>query len=179
MPGVVTHRYDPARGMCLNICTLSDFEASQTLDRLRNESRPTLKPGYLARRRATEEWLAEAAATTLGRSPGQLPAYFFLGDFSYCADRSRPDSLVIPLASLPADAITFTLGDSMTVSEQPNRRMYKLAEVVMFFANSHAFVDFGLSDRDGFQHRFIEVQLWDNSALLAYLHPRNGVPNPS
>jgi hypothetical protein len=100
IPEVVTHRYDPSRGACLNLCSLSDFEASDELDRLRRGPRPTLKNNYLIRRRLTEEWLAVAAREVLGRAVGQPPeppVYFFLGDFSYMADPSRPAALVIPL----------------------------------------------------------------------------------
>jgi hypothetical protein len=51
MPDVVTHLYDPAIGVCPNICSLNDFEALRVLDQLRRKFRPTLKPNYLARRR--------------------------------------------------------------------------------------------------------------------------------
>ena len=68
MPGVVTHRYDPARGACLNVCALGDLEAARVLERLRRESRPTWKADYLERRRVTEEWLVSAAREALGRA---------------------------------------------------------------------------------------------------------------
>jgi hypothetical protein len=161
MPDVVTHRYDPAYGAGLNLCSLSDAEASRVLDRLRRESRPTLKPDYLTRRRATEDWLREAATKALGRAITQEPEYFFLGDFSYFADRSREASLILPLASLPADALTFTLGDSMTVAHQPHRRVYTLAEMAALFADGVAVAGFGLTDEYGFQKHFIEAQFWD------------------
>jgi len=110
IPEFVTHRYDPSRGACLNLCSLSDFEASDELDRLRRGPRPTLKNNYLIRRRLTpEEWLAVAAREVLGRAVGKPPVYFLLGDFSHMADPSRPAALVIPLSSLPPSATTFTL----------------------------------------------------------------------
>jgi len=165
MPDVVTHRYDPAIGICPNICSLPDFEALRVLDRLRRKFRPTLKPNYLPRRRATEQWLAEAASALLGRRFDQGPGYFFLGDFSYTLDLSRPAALMIPLSTLPVDAITFTLGDSMSVVEQARRRVYSLDEMVALFAAGDAVAGFGLSDRCGFQDRFIEVQVWGTDRL--------------
>ena len=168
IPEVVTHRYDPARGICRNVCSLADVEAALLLDRLRRESRPTLKPDYLARRRATERWLHESAAPMLGRSIEPWPAYFFLGDFSYFADPSRPASLVVPLASLRADAITFTLGDSMRVAQQANPRMYRLDEMLALFEEEDAIAEFGFSDQAGVQTHFIEVQVWDRSSLSAW-----------
>jgi hypothetical protein len=146
MPEVVTHRYDPAIGPCRNICALADREAEQVLDRLRR-LRPTLKPDYLVRRRATEQWLSQAASR-----PMERPSYFFLGDFSHGEDPSRPAALVIPLSNLPQHAMTFTLGDSMSVVE---RRVYKLGEI-----GAHLRDGFGFSDQCGFQRRFIEMKLW-------------------
>lgn len=166
MPDIVTHRYDPAIGVCPNLCSLPDFEASRTLDRLRRGLRSTLKPGYLARRRRTEQWLSEAAGDVLGRRFGQGPGYFFLGDFSHTADLSRPAALLLPLFALPLDAVTCTLGDSMSVVEQPRRKVYSLDQVVALFAVGEPVEGFGLSDRYGFQERFIEVQVSDRAAVL-------------
>lgn len=160
MPDVLTHRYDPGRGMCRNICDLEDFEAEQILNRLRHESRPGLKPGYLSRRRITEQWLSQAASAALQRNLARPPIYFFLGDFSHLSDQSRPASLIVPLSSLPPDAITFTLGDSMSVVAGTHPRLYKIEEMIKIFTNGEAVSGFGFSDKFGFQARFIEVQLW-------------------
>jgi hypothetical protein len=165
MPKVVTHRYDPAQGAGLNLCSLSDLDASLVLDRLRRESRPTLKLNYLARRRATEEWLSGAARKLLKRTFTGEPVYFFLGDFSYCGDVSRPAALVVPLEKLPVAAMTFTLGDSMRVVEEPGRTVYNFRQMTALFCQGDPLLRFGFSDQGGFQTDFIEVQLWDKSAL--------------
>jgi hypothetical protein len=166
MPDVVTHRYDPAIGVCPNICSLPDFEAQRVLDQLRRKFRPTLKRNYLARRRNTERWLSESASKVLGRGLDQRPGYFFLGDFSHTADRSRPGALIVPLSALPLDAMTFTLGDSMSVVERASRRVYSLDEIVALFTTGDTVAKFGLSDWGSFQDGFIEVQVWDCSSLL-------------
>lgn len=163
MPEMVTHRYDPEQGPCLNLCVLSDPDAERLLDHLR-KSRPALRPDYLARRRTTEAWLAREASEALGRTIEQAPAYFFLGDFSHGPDSSRPAALVVPLANLPPHAITFTLGDSMKVVEESSARVYNLPEMVALFAEG-AVAEFGLSDRHGIQTRFIEMQLWEPSRV--------------
>jgi hypothetical protein len=157
MPKVVTHRFHPAHGAGLNICALPDFEAFSVLDRLR---RTTLKANYLMRRRATEEWLSEAASKALGRTLGRHPTYFFLGDFSFFGDASRPVALVIPLSSLPLEAVTFTLGDSMTVVEESSRRVYDFGEMAELFRSDDVVAPFSLSNHSGFQAHFIEVQVW-------------------
>lgn len=166
MPEVVTHLYDPAIGACPNICSLNDSEAERVLDKLRLQFRPTLKPNYLARRRITEQWLSEAARQIHGRRFDEGPAYFFLGDFSRTIDLSRPAALIVPLSTLPANAITFTLGDSMSVAEEAKRRVYSTDEIVELFHIGEAVAGFGLTDSGGFQDRFIEVQVWDRSSIL-------------
>jgi hypothetical protein len=165
MPEVVTHRYDPARGACLNVCSLADWEALLVLERVRRESRPTLKADYLERRRVTEAWLVSAARESLRRAVVEPPVYFFLGDFSFLADASRPASLVIPLSSLAAGAVTLTLGDSMSVAEEEGRRVYTLPEMIELFAEGETLAGFGFCDRDGFQKRFVEVQVWEPTQL--------------
>jgi len=169
MPEVVTHRYDPVHGACLNLCSLPDDEAMQVLESLRGKSRPNLKPDYLERRRAAEDWLLQAASCALKRPLGEKPVYFFLGDFSYCADPSRPAALVLPLSSLPTNSITFTLGDSMHVAEQPGRKVWKLEEIDELFGRSESVEGFGLSDRSGCQSQFIEMQVWERTSVLAQL----------
>jgi hypothetical protein len=106
----------------------------------------------MARRRGTEQWLLEAASKVLGRHFDQPPSYFFLGDFSRTADRSRPAALILPLSTMPANAITFTLGDSMSVAEQTMRMVYSFDEIVSLFNAGDAVAGFGLSDRCGFQN---------------------------
>ncbi|MEO8127773.1 MAG: hypothetical protein ABJF23_25275 [Bryobacteraceae bacterium] len=166
IPDVVTHLYDPTVGVCPNICSLNDFEALRVLDHLSRRFRATLKPDYLARRRSTEQWLSEAARKVLGRGFDKGPGYFFLGDFSHTADVSRPATLVVPLSALPPSAITFTLGDSMSVAEQAKPRVYSLGEIVELFAIGEPVMGFGLSDRGGFQDRFVEVQVWEPASVL-------------
>jgi hypothetical protein len=165
IPQVVTRRYNPALGVWFNLCALPDIEAERVLERLRLESRPTLKPDYLTRRRATEHWLSDQAGRLLGAIPLRPPVYFFLGDFSWSIDHSRPAALVLPLASLPAQATTFTLGDSMKVMDEPSRRVYSMAEIIDVFSRPQALAGFGLSDRSGVQSRFVEVQVWDCASI--------------
>jgi hypothetical protein len=138
---------------------LQGTEASRVLDRLRARLRPRFKLDYLNRRLETERWLAEAASQALGSAFQPRPSYFFLGDFSHAADQSRPAALIIPLSKLPSDAITFTLGDSMSVAEQAHRRVYRLEEMVSLF-RTDVMAGYGFSDADRLQTRFVEVQWW-------------------
>ena len=49
------------------------------------------------------------------------------------------------------NAVTFTLGDSMSVINEPTRRVYNLRQMVELFAKGDLVAGFGLSDRIGFQ----------------------------
>jgi len=109
----------------------------------------------------------DEASRKLGRHFEQRPVYFFLGDFSHGRDPSRPAALIVPLSNLPTEAISFTLGDSMTVAEQRERRLYRLDEIVELFTSRKAIARFGLSDRFGFQTDFIEIQVWGSLIALA------------
>jgi hypothetical protein len=163
MPTVVTHRYHPHLGPCRNLCELEDVEAEELIHRLRWDFGRSLKPGYLTRRRFTEAWLQRAAQGLLRRPLQQCPVYFFLGDFSHGLDQSRPASLQRALASLAAEQLTFTLGDSMTVAAQAHPQLYSLQQVALLFEQGLG-AGFGSSDRLGFQASFIEVQLWADAA---------------
>jgi hypothetical protein len=55
----------------------------------------------------------------------------------------------------------------MRIVEQAKPRVYSLREIVELFAIGEAVVGFGLSDRGGFQDRFIEVQVWEHFSVLA------------
>jgi hypothetical protein len=72
----------------------------------------------------------------------------------------------VPLSTLPSNAITLTLGDSISVAEQAKPKVYSLDEIVDLFAIGEGVADFGLSDKGGFQARFIEVQVWERSPVL-------------
>src|SRR5262245_52306072 len=121
LPEVVTHIYDPDRGPFRNLCALPDIEAEGILEAIRASGRRRIRPVYLARRRATEAWLADECRRLLGDRPLRHPIYFFLGNFDDGKDPSRPRAIILPLSSLPTDALTFTYGDSMTVHHDRDR----------------------------------------------------------
>ncbi len=185
LPSVVTHNYDPDRGPFRNLCSLSDGDAQTVLAAIGAEGHRSIKPNYLARRRAAEAWLLSERTRKLGAPKLRHPIYFFLGDMSDGADPSRPRSYVVPLASLPADAITFTYPDSMAShligfrddlahERLPHHgKLFTLAEIADLIARE------GLPGKrwqveTGRRHdRFIEMQLWEPVPLAALNQPVN------
>jgi hypothetical protein len=179
LPANITHNYDPDRGPFRNICTLSGDEAERILNEIRATGKRNLKPNYLQRRLATEEWLRAERTRKLGRPPLAHPIYCFLGDFDG-VDSSRPLSIRIPLASFTREAITFTYPDSMASlplatrdEHRGDRRPYhghvftleEIEEVVAAFGMPGAGHGRPASRYD----TFIEAQIWDDRPLRDYL----------
>jgi len=193
MPTVMTHNYDPQRGSLQNLCSLSRADAEALLSEIRYSGRSGLKLNYLERRLATERWLLDERTLRLGAPRLRHPLYFFLGDFADGLDPSRPASLVMPLAVLPADTVTFTYPDSMAsfplhtegrdVRERKpyHGQVFTLAEIEQVVAT------FGLpgerwkTDPSMRHDRFIEVQVWDDRPVRDYLakHESRRSPSPS
>ncbi|MEM1050108.1 MAG: hypothetical protein AAGL24_28385 [Pseudomonadota bacterium] len=83
------------------------------LDEIAATGRRRIKPNYLRRRLAVEDWLIREKSKKLGATRLGRPIYFFLGDLADRQDPSRPDSIVIPLTAFAPDMLTFTYPDSM------------------------------------------------------------------
>jgi hypothetical protein len=113
MSKIVTPNYDPLHGPFRNICALPDAEAQRILDTIALSGKRFIRENYLRRRRKTEAWLLSERRRKMGAPVIEHPIYFFLGDRADGLDRSRPESIVLPLAALPADMLTFTFPDSM------------------------------------------------------------------
>jgi hypothetical protein len=178
-PKVVTHNYDPARGACRNLCALPEAEAEAVLDDIRASGTRSIKANYLRRRLATEDWLISESKRKLGPVPLERPVYFFLGDFADGQDRSRPQSLVMPLAAFSPEMLTFTYPDSMAsfpgaakpdqVRNDYHGLVFNLDEIM------DVVVRFGMpGDRwktePSMQYdKFIEVQVWDDRPVRKML----------
>jgi len=181
LPDIVTHNYHPDRGIGGNICNLPRDEAEQILDRLRAMGR-SLRPDYLDKRLRVEDWLIAAKAEKLGSTPLTRPIYFFLGDFADGKDASRPASLVMPLAAFPPGVLTFTTADSMTsylrgvVAKDPHAALHH--GQVFTRTEIEAVAATGLLG-DTQKPSFIEMQVWDDRPIRAWLAARCGAALPS
>jgi hypothetical protein len=179
LPAIITHNYDPDRGPFRNICTLSGDEAERILDEIRATGKRNLRPSYLQRRLATEEWLRAERTRKLGPLPVAHPIYCFLGNFDG-VDSSRPLSIRIPLATFAREAITFTYPDSMASlplatrdEHRGDRRPYH-GQVFTLEEIEAVVAAFGMPGAGPGQsaHRydtFIEVQIWDDKPQRDYL----------
>jgi hypothetical protein len=123
MPEVVTHRYDPARGACLNVCALPDLEAGRVVERLRRESRPDVEGGLFGTAAGYGRVAGFGGAGGFGAGVWRASGVFLSGRFFLscgCVSAGfAGDACVEPAG----DAMTFTLGDSMSVAAEPGRRV--------------------------------------------------------
>ena len=181
IPDVVTHNYDPVRGVGRNICDLPEVEAERVLDEIRASGTRRIKSDYLMRRVVVEDWLITERRKKLGKTPLNRPVYFFLGNFADGDDPSRPASLIMPLSAFRADRLTFTYPDSMASLpiatrdyHLPHRKAYH--GQVFTLAEIKAVVgQFGMpatrwkNDPAMMYDRFIEVQVWDDQPIRHWL----------
>ncbi|MGF1593539.1 MAG: hypothetical protein ACFCUW_09680 [Kiloniellaceae bacterium] len=181
MPAVITHNYHPARGALQNLCCLPRGEAEAILSEIRAAGLARLRQDYLERRLETERWLLGECTRKLGPPHLAHPLYFFLGDFADGLDPARPASLVMPLAVLPPDVVTFTYPDSMASlplgkerGDSGDRKPYHgqvftLAEIKDVVAAYGLPGDRWKTDPPLCYDRFIEVQVWDDRPVRDYL----------
>jgi hypothetical protein len=173
IPELITHNYDPAHGAFRNICNEPLTEAERILDEIQRSGKRHIRADYLERRLATERWLLRERCRRFGNPRLEHPIYFFLGNFADGKDRSRPNSIVIPLQFFPPDVLTFTYSDSMTnqaiaarseqhldLRKRYHGQVYCLTEIMSIVGK------FGMPNRNGRSYDgFIEVQVWDSSIL--------------
>lgn len=172
IPQIITHNYDPDHGAFGNICDLPDSEAEHILGALRVSGKRRLKPDYLKRRRATEQWLRSERTRKLGPSRLNRPVYFFLGDFADGLDPSRPLSVRLALSAFSPDMLTFTYGDSMSslpiatrLEHVAIRKAYH-GQVFTLDEIKNVVAAFGMPDKHApSPDRFIEVQIWDDEPI--------------
>ena len=181
IPDVITHNYDPVRGIGKNICDLPACQAEQILEEIRASRTRHIKVNYLKRRIAVEDWLTAERYKKLGATVLNRPIYFFLGNFADGEDPSRPASLIMPLDAFQPEALTFTYPDSMAslpiathehhlFHRKPyHGRVFTLPEI------KDVVSQFGLpgahwkTDTTMQYDKFIEVQVWDNRPIKSFL----------
>lgn len=177
LPSVLTHTYHPDYAPFGNICDGSRDAARKALADMNANGIRWTRPAYLQRRLAVESWLVREARAKITGVTLARPRYLFLGDFADGSDPARPASIRLPLASIPAEALTFTYPDSMTsflLCARPEHaaerrwfhgHVFTLTEIAAVVAEvglpTHRFPRPRGTPSDG----FIEAQLWDEQLV--------------
>lgn len=175
LPTVITHNFHPDRGALQNICCMPNEDAERIISSIRRAGHAYLKENYLVRQLRTEDWLITERIRKIGETPLARPIYFFLGNMADGWDKSRPASIVLPLAMFDLDKITFTFPDSMESCPQAGARghsggpwhgqVFTFAEITEMVAR-HGFPDPALPRDHRGPNAFIEVQVWDNRPFV-------------
>jgi len=174
LPAVITHNFHPDRGAFRNVCNLAIEDAERIIASIRLGGHAYLKENYLQRRLLTESWLIAERWRKIGETPLSRPIYFFLGNMADGWDKSRPVSIVLPLAMIDPRLITFTFPDSMTscphlrsadhIGEPWHGQVFSLDEIEVAIAR-YGFPDPNQPREQRGSDAFIEVQVWDDGPL--------------
>lgn len=179
LPGILTHYYRPFSRPLLSLSALPEHELPAVLEQLaRHEPLPyrLTHPSYLSERRRLERLMRQQFEAKGGRPERQLPHYFVLGEFSlWEADGSS--RVQIPLAAVPARAVSFTLTDSFFNYRRHNLRgieipprpyhaqLFTLEELPAELARHGAPGDAWRSDPARRFEVYVEAQLWSDEPV--------------
>jgi hypothetical protein len=178
----------------MSLSDLGDVELAAVLAdlgalrRAGNQHRP-FGPRYMELRRHTEARLRELFVAAGGRPERGWPHYFVLGDSPWYAGLAENMQCIqLPLSMLPPEQTTITYPDSFTAmgrgtepgSGEPSGpghgRVFLLGELPGLVERV------GIPDPSGWSgcyqswttwpaHAYIEVQLWSDEPIRAYLRP--------
>ncbi|MGI9431165.1 MAG: hypothetical protein ACR2PQ_03075, partial [Myxococcota bacterium] len=131
---------------------------------------------YLGKRAEVERWMYEAFAEAGGEPERRHPHYFVLGTFAlWESDGSR--SVSVPLASLPARSLSFTLTDSFfnyfatNLRGHPipprayHRRLYPAAGLDEALSTHDLPTDAWRTDPQRRFEPYVEAQAWSDRGL--------------
>ena len=183
-PDVVTHTFNPGPGPFLNLCALEDTAAELILDEMRRDYGRCVGGSYLARRRATEDWLIRERRRKGVSGSLARPIYFFLGNYDDGLDAARPAACVVPLSLLPPETLSFTLRDSMECfdairfrsGDAPYASLYTYREMKRIYTAGGQILP-ERRDAPGppagstlapVRRGFVEVQVWCDAPLHPY-----------
>ncbi len=174
LPAVITHNFHPDRGPFRNVCNSAAEDAERIIASIRLDGHAYLKQDYLQRRMLAESWLVEERQRKIGKTRLPRPIYFFLGNMADGWDKSRPVSIILPLAIFDARMITFTFPDSMSscphlrAADDPHKpwhgQVFTLNEIEGIISR-YGFPDPNQPREQREPDTFVEMQVWDDSPL--------------
>ncbi len=159
----LTHYCEPGRTPFLSVTALPRGEAMKKAAELAPDTRSPKNrfcaedfPGYYEKRLRTEAWLYRAFLEKGGRPQTPHPLYFVLGGSGYLHRwfGSGP-SYTLDMRDVPREALSFTLGDSMSVVDRTGRDVFTPDEM----AGRLAVLDLPAVLEEAGIH-YVEAQLW-------------------
>ncbi len=127
---------------------------------------------YYPKRIRTERWLYEHFLALGGEPATEHPLYFVLQGSEYLNGWFDNGSVTkLPLAAIDAKHVSFTLGDSMSKMDKPERRDPFLKDSLFERIGHSGGVDRFLREIKA-QYNYVEVQLWQDAYCAEYTNSR-------
>ncbi len=193
MPNFVTPYHRAGRRPFLNLSELTALAVAAVMELLdgdteRQSSHRRFGPHYMELRRATEAHTRRAFLLAGGRPSRTSPHYFVLGESSWFRQLySDAGEVRVAVSDLPAEVTSFTLADSISAMGLgakfgvPAPYPSHLGQVYRLDQLQEVMSQFGMPgpatvDAAGYQDHqwrpvdhYVEVQLWSDAPVMAYL----------
>jgi len=173
------HYYEMQNGPFKNLSDLSLVKAQDVLDKIKAENQIMAAhryPGYLERRKELEQVARNLFMAKGGKPVRQVPHYMVVGECAWLQTWYQEGACVkIPLIAFNPETISFSYGDlfptfspRITDQKEFRRQVYTLPGVIRMI-EKYGFPQDWNGDGTYGPERYIEVQVWDDKPVKAYL----------
>ena len=173
------HYYEKQYGPFKNLSDLSLDKAKYVLGKIKavNQLMAAHRfPGYLERRLELEQIARNLFIEKGGKPVRKAPHYMVVGECAWLQTWYNEGSCVkIPLTAFNPETISFSYGDlfptfspRVTDQKEYRRQIYTLSEIIRIIEKYGLPQDWNSEGTYG-PERYIEVQVWDDQPLMAYL----------
>jgi len=177
VPEFLTHYYEASIGPFVSLSDLSDEDAEEVLEMLREEAKvfASRRPEeYLESRWGIETLLRHLFMQKGGQPRRAHPHYMVLGECPWLKSwYPKGRELQIPLSYFSREVISFTYGDTFpamrTKDGKPYRgRIYMLDELPALIEEFGLPQDWNADGQFG-PERYIEAHIWDNAPIVRFM----------
>lgn len=179
IPDFLYHYYERRRGPFRNLSDLPLADAQGVLDEIKAENQLMAAhryPGYLERRRELEQLARSIFIAKGGRPVRQVPHYMVVGHCPWLLTWYHEAEYVrLPPTAFSAETTSFTYGDlfptfspRVTDQREYRKQVYTLPEILELVRRYGLPQDWNADGQHG-PERYIEVQVWDDQPISAYL----------
>ncbi|MCR8630264.1 hypothetical protein [Paenibacillus radicis (ex Xue et al. 2023)] len=171
------HYFDEATGPFRNLSDLEPAEAEQVLNEIRVQRKgfaSNRSMDYLTIRRSLETKARELFILKGGKPIRRYPHYMTVGECPWLLEWfEKSKELRIPVALFDPDSISFTYGDLFPTMRYMDGKKYR-GQVYTLNEINQVINEFGIPQEWNPQgnygpERYIEVQVWDDEPLSAWL----------
>jgi len=173
------HYYERSTGPFMNLSDLSLIDAQSVLNALKTEHLTLAaqrREGYLERRRELEQIAKNIFISKRGAPRRNVPHYMVIGKCDWLQTWFKEGEYIrIPASAFPLDIVSFSYGDlfptfspRVTDNKEYRKNVYTWQEIQALIAKYGMPQEWNANGEHG-PERYIEVQVWDDVPLKAYL----------